>query len=237
MYSSYLHTVFADNGLHISDSTVNLLEKYTSLLTKWNKRLNLISRRDEENITRRHILGSVSFLFKFELRPYSSLIDVGTGGGLPGIPLGILNPQLRITLIDSIQKKINAVTEMLLELALSNIKAVCARAEDLAKKKEFKSAFDYVISRGVASTGDIVRWTKPFLKTNPSDTAWAPFKPHCQMVNPGSIILLKGGDLVEEIREATLKVKPRSINVYPITIRGSESAPDLVDKKIVVVYP
>ena len=209
---------------------------YVQKLLQWNTKINLVSRKDEENIWTRHILGSISFLFRFRIEQQSAVIDVGTGGGLPGIPLAIMLPDIRVTMIDSIQKKILAVTDILSHLQIKNARAVLGRADEIARKKEFEHLFDYVIARAVAPITDIVKWTNPLLKQNLGNQFPALQNRHT--IPRGSILLLKGGDLACEIDKANLKVKPRAMHVYPIIVEGIDaSAGDLHDKKLVVIYP
>src|SRR3990172_6606526 len=96
------------NGLSVSDDRLQLLERYVRQLLDWNKKLNLISRRDEENVWTRHILHSASLLFHLSLKQRARILDLGTGGGLPGIPIKILVPSFSVTLVDSINKKTTA---------------------------------------------------------------------------------------------------------------------------------
>ncbi len=120
-----LSRICRDNGLPLSDDQVDLLRRYVELLREWNAKINLISRRDEENIWWSHILHSLSILFFVTPGEGMRLLDLGTGGGLPGIPLAILRNDLHITMLDSIRKKTVAVQDMLDKLSLP-----AARVED-----------------------------------------------------------------------------------------------------------
>ncbi len=221
------------NNLNLSDRQIELLSRYVDLLLGWNEKINLISRKDSDNIWSRHILGSIAFLFHFSFHPKATLLDLGTGGGLPGIPLGIVRDDLQITLIDSTQKKIRAVRDMLASLKLSNVQAVAARAEEIGRKAEFSQKFDYVIARAVAPVSDILKWGRPFLapgrKTQPE-----PAKGNIPL---GSIVMLKGGDLAEEIAKARLHAKEASITTHTVVVDGLEESSDLYDKKIIIVQP
>ena len=226
-----------NNKYKVNERQIELFDKYVLHLLEWNKKINLVSRKDTENIWIKHILSSVALLFKYKFIPGSNIIDVGTGGGLPGIPLAIMDPDSHFMLIDSIQKKINAVDDIVKHLGLTNVQTKWGRAEELCRKKEFANHHDYVIARAVASITEIVKWCKPFLKIS------LPKKDHLVnddsnkiIVRRGSIILLKGGDLESEIEEAKIKVNPKNIEVYPIVINGIDSE-ELFDKKIVVIQP
>ena len=225
------------NDFPVSDVQIDLIERFVCALLEWNKKINLVSRRDESNIWSKHILGSVSFLFSVHVHPHSNILDIGTGGGLPGIPLAIVQPSLRVTLIDSIQKKYRAVKDMLSHLQLKNVDALCGRAEKLSKQKKYGHTFDYVIARGVGPIEDVVRWSEPFLKrVGKTGGTFHELNASRSIIPRRSVLLMKGGDLSKEIEEARMKLKPRVIKTYPIMIRGGEES-NLTDKKLVVIQP
>lgn len=226
-----------NNGLEISDAQLAAFEELAAGLLDWNKKINLISRTDEENIWSRHLLGSISFLFGASLPVSFTMADVGTGGGFPGLPLAILFPQARFTLIDSIQKKMLVVDDLIRALKLPNAVTRVGRAEDLSATEEYRGAFDFVVARAVAPANDLIKWTRPFLKTR-ENAPPADDRPRGTRLAlaPGVLLLLKGGDLSREIEESLIKVKPRWIRAYPITVDGADPA-DPVDKKLVIVQP
>src|SRR6185436_15910707 len=146
-----LRSLLRRNNLACGDNELEHLIKYSELLIGWNSKINLISRRDEENIVERHIVLSLAFLFKHSFAPGSAVLDIGTGGGLPGIPLAIVCPECRFTLIDSIQKKMKAVSNIVEELHSKNVTLLTGRAEELAKEEKHRGSFDYVVSRAVST--------------------------------------------------------------------------------------
>ena len=222
------------NNFDISEYRIELLDAYVLYILSWNRKINLISRRDEENVWSRHILGSIAFLFNYRIKSSSEIVDVGSGGGLPGVPLAIMLPGSRLTLIDSIQKKINALTDILSRLNLANVSALCGRAEDLSSQETVHHTFDYVIARAVGPIKDIVKRSERFLKPASIDGEGGIDK---HRIYPGAILLLKGGELTTELEQARVKLNPRAINSYSITIEGVDSSYELIDKKLVVVYP
>jgi len=199
-----LQAICKVNSLTLSETELSLLSRYASLLREWNAKINLISRKDEENIISRHILHSLTLRmpaicdYDFTNR---RVADVGTGGGLPGIPVRIVTSSLDITLIDSIQKKITACNEMIASLHLSNARAIVGRAEELARLKEHRQNYDAVVSRAVAPLDDLIKWCGGLLKRG------------------GILFSLKGGDLSEEI-ERSRKIKPvASIESKPLALK------------------
>ncbi|MFL3000993.1 MAG: 16S rRNA (guanine(527)-N(7))-methyltransferase RsmG [Cytophagales bacterium] len=161
---------------NISEKKLNTYNKLFDIYEKINVKINLISRKDFENFYLHHILHSLSII-KFELIPKKKLkiVDLGTGGGIPGIPLAIFYDDNKFFLVDSIRKKIKSVDRIIKELELENVKTYNDRIENL----EFNA--DIIICRSVSSIKNILKWTKNSLKKN------------------GKIILLKGGDVDKEL--------------------------------------
>ncbi|TAL69011.1 MAG: 16S rRNA (guanine(527)-N(7))-methyltransferase RsmG [Bacteroidetes bacterium] len=174
-------TICSANGIVLSKEQIRQIERYRDELVYWNEKVNLISRKDIENVLENHILHSLSVLKYLSLRIKSRCLDIGTGGGLPGIPIGIANPEVKMLLVDSIGKKIK-ITDMLAKHSGNKyIEAVNARVEDLVNKNEYNSYFDFVFARAVTDAEQIVKWSKKLLRQN------------------GKIVLYKGGDLKKEI--------------------------------------
>jgi len=136
------------NGLPVSDQQLEKLGQYVQLLQDWNTKLNLVSRGERKDIWTAHILHSISPLFLLDIQPALRVLDLGTGGGLPGIPLAIVRPDLQVMLVDSIRKKIAAVQDILARLSLPNVGAVASRVEDLPRTSGFEH-FDIVVARAL----------------------------------------------------------------------------------------
>ncbi len=203
-------TICSANGLPLDPVQDLEIERYATLLAEWNSKINLISRKDEAHILDRHILHSLVLampgmsdhpICDYDFRNKRA-IDIGTGGGLPGIPLKIVIPSIDITLVDSTKKKIASVNEIIAELGLTGIRAIAARAEDLAKFPEHAAAYDVIVSRAVAPLEDLANWSRSLLK---------PF---------GVLFSLKGGDLSEEIRRANRLKSIASIEIKPLDLHG-----------------
>jgi 16S rRNA (guanine527-N7)-methyltransferase len=193
-------------GKYFSDLTTEQqaqLKALQPLYSEWNARINVISRKDIESLYGRHVLHSLAIAGVCSFKPGARVIDIGTGGGFPGIPLAIFFPEVSFTLADSIGKKIKVVSEIAQAIGLKNVEAVHARAESLGK-----SSFDFAVSRAVAPLGTLWAWAKPLLRVGRMSEEYG-----------NGLICLKGGDLAQEFAESG--VKPR---VLPISELFEEEA-------------
>ena len=152
---------------------------------------------------------------------------------MPGIPLRILNPAIEMTLIDSTQKKIVAVQDMIQRLGLVDCQAVWSRAEDLGKSSRYKGRYDYVVARAVAPLKDLVKWSSGFLKIADAEPKHE-IVSDPRTVNPPALIALKGGDVEKETSQARRLDGVKMVNVVNLMFRGSEQLLES-DKKIIVV--
>ncbi len=158
-------------------------EQLGPLYREWNEKINVISRRDIDNLYTHHILHSLGIAKILTFQKHARILDLGTGGGLPGIPLAILYPEVQFTLIDGTRKKIKVVEEISQAIGLKNVKAKHQRAEEL------KGQFDFVVCRAVARLEKLVAWSLPLLRDKQ------------QHALPNGLLTLKGGRLKEEIKE------------------------------------
>ena len=227
-----LQKLIRQNEILIEPAQFKQLETYVDLLLDWNKKINLISRKDEGQIWINHILLSLSFCFQFHFPRRSRILDIGTGGGLPGIPLSILYPDTEFLLTDSIRKKARAVESMINVLGLKNVSIAWARAEELQASSEFRP-FDTVIARSVSVITNLASWSLPLLRSVAAET---PVPPSGKLLLPApALVSLKGGDIAGEIREA-IRVHPGAVfEVIAFSFVGQESLLNQ-DKKFVVVW-
>ncbi len=159
---------------NLTDIQLHQLEQLLPLYKEWNEKINVISRKDIDNFYVHHVLHSLSIATFFEFKKDETILDIGTGGGFPGIPLAIFFPETKFTLTDSIAKKITVVNAVKDALHLQNVTTKIARAESISEK------FDYIVTRAVAPMNDLLFWSK---------------NKHAK-----KIIALKGGDLTEELK-------------------------------------
>jgi len=165
----------------LTELQIERFSRLEELYTLWNNQINVISRKDTENFYERHVLHSLGIAKIMNFKVGSDILDIGTGGGFPGIPLAILFPNCQFTLVDSIGKKIKVVNEVAIALDLKNVQGIHARAENINKK------FDFIVSRAVTAMPAFLTWVdKKFKKGNINEL-------------PNGILYLKGGDLIEEM--------------------------------------
>ena len=169
------------NFPNLTEIQIEQFSKLAALYKFWNEQINVISRKDIDEIYTHHILHSLGIAKVQSFLPNSKVLDIGTGGGFPGIPLAILFPETQFYLVDSIGKKIKVVNEVSTALGLTNIKAEHMRAELV------KEEFDFIVSRAVTKMDDFVKWTKGKIAK----------KQNHEIKN--GILYLKGGDLTEEL--------------------------------------
>ena len=153
--------------LTVSEKQIEQFIKYYELLTEWNSFMNLTAITEFDEVIKKHFVDSVSLvraISDIKEKEYT-LIDVGTGAGFPGIPLKIMFPNLNVVLLDSLNKRVSFLNEVIEKLELTDIKAFHGRAEDFAKKKEFRECFDYCVSRAVANLATLSEYCLPFVKT------------------------------------------------------------------------
>ena len=163
-------------------------EQLEPLYKEWNERINVISRKDIEALAEHHILHSLAIAKFCSFTPNTEILDVGTGGGFPGIPLAIFFPECRFTLVDAIGKKIKVVQAVADAIGLKNVTALHTRCESLRQQ------FDFVVSRAVTDLPSFIGWVWPLIKTGAKQAV------------PNGIIYLKGGDLQEELAKTVKKL-------------------------------
>jgi 16S rRNA (guanine527-N7)-methyltransferase len=190
---------------YFADFTPQQLQQFAALdelYKDWNSKINVISRKDIEGLYEKHILHSLGIAAVFSFPDGSSVIDIGTGGGFPGIPLAIFFPNVQFHLVDSIGKKLKVVDDVASQLQLSNVTTQHIRAEEIKNRK-----FDFAVSRAVAPLKDLWSWARPLLKR----ASAIPLETTGDQPTAPGLICLKGGDLAGEIQESGCR--PRLIEL------------------------
>ena len=171
-----------DMGVSFSVKQTEQFFEYMNLLIEWNEKMNLTAITEPDEIILKHFIDSITILK--ELEDGSKLVDVGTGAGFPGIPLSIMNPSLKITLVDSLNKRLIFLQEVVNKLKLENIEIVHARAEEFGQNKKYREQFDISTSRAVANLATLSEYLIPLVKIG------------------GKVISMKASDVKQELNEA-----------------------------------
>lgn len=179
----YLRTCAKQLDIELSDQQLNQFSIYYEMLIERNKVMNLTAITEKQEVIIKHFLDSIAVL-KYADWDQEKVLDIGTGAGFPGIPLKIVKPNLKLTLLDSLNKRINFLNDVIAELGLDNITAIHGRAEDYARDKEYRGQFDYVVSRAVANLATLTEYCLPYVKLN------------------GYFISYKSGNIKEELNNS-----------------------------------
>lgn len=177
----------------LTEVQIGQFRKLESLYREWNAKINVISRKDIDHLAERHVLHSLGIAKIIQFRRGTRVLDVGTGGGFPGIPLAICFPEVQFHLIDSIGKKIKVVKAITEQLGLENVTSEQARTEDISGK------YDFIVSRAVTTLPLLVKWVSPFILKENFNTL------------QNGILYIKGGDFTEEL--PSLNKKHKTINL------------------------
>ena len=195
---------------NLSENQKEQFRKLETLYKDWNLKINVVSRKDIDELYLRHVLHSLGIAKFIEFKNGSSILDVGTGGGFPGVPLAILFPEVKFTLVDSIGKKIKVVNEVVEGLGLTNVTTINARVEEIPDQ------FDFIVSRAVAAMPTFVHWVKGKIKKE------------SKHAKRNGILYLKGGDLQDELKAY------KTAEIYELTDYFEE---DFFETKKMVYLP
>lgn len=189
---------FKEAGIELTEYQLKQFGIYYHEILNWNQRINLISKKDESRIIERHFLESSAFSLFQVFQGSQSVLDLGSGGGFPGVPLKIMHPQLSMTLLDSKRMKALFLKRLVEKLNLNDVEVLCERAEVAALKSPYHHGFDVVVSRAVAALPTLYKWAQPFLKAK------------------GALMAVKGSNVSQEIRNLKHEFPNLTIEVKPI---------------------
>ena len=178
-----------DVGLELTTEQYDQFITYMRLLQEWNEKINLTAILEDEEIIKKHFIDSIKAFKRDEFKKNVNMIDVGTGAGFPGIPIAIMNPNINVTLLDSLNKRIKFLDIVISKLGLKNIKTIHSRAEDGARNKKLREKFDIATSRAVANMSVLSEYCLPYVKGG------------------GKFIALKGPAVDQEIEESDVAIK------------------------------
>lgn len=198
-YQLVLKESFEKIGLKLNEQQMEQFLIYYEYLIEKNEVMNLTAITEYEEVVLKHFVDSVSLIKVIDLEKVNTLIDVGTGAGFPGIPLKIVFPHLKVVLLDSLNKRILFLNELIDKLRFENITAIHARAEDAARKREYREQFDLCVSRAVANLSSLSEYCLPFVKKGGLFVAYKSEKAASEIEQAGKAIALLGGRVGERI--------------------------------------
>lgn len=180
-------------GVSLTEEQINQFLKYYELLVEWNGFMNLTAITDYDEVMKKHFVDSLSLIRTYDVNKKASVIDVGTGAGFPGLALKIAYPNLQVTLLDSLNKRINFLNEVISQLGLTGVKTVHGRAEDFAKPDKLRGRFDLCVSRAVANMSTLSEYCLPFVKLGGEFISYKSEKINEEMNVAKNAIALLGG--------------------------------------------
>ena len=189
----------SEYSIDISEKQLSSFERYYELLIEWNEKINLTAITEKEDVYVKHFLDSVSIIKICDLNQFDNLIDVGTGAGFPGIPIKILFPHLKITLLDSLNKRLVFLNTVIEELGLTDICTIHGRAEDIARLPEYRDKYDICVSRAVANLSTLSELCLPFVKKDGYFISYKSDKINNEINESKNAIQLLGGNIGSEV--------------------------------------
>jgi 16S rRNA (guanine527-N7)-methyltransferase len=213
-------------GIDLSEYQYNQFIKYMKLLQEWNEKINLTAIIEDEEIIKKHFIDCIKAFKSENITKAKTIIDVGTGAGFPGLPIAIMNPNVEVTLLDSLNKRINFLNLVVEELSLKNVKTIHSRAEDGARNKELREKFDVATSRAVANMAVLSEFCLPYVKVN------------------GYFVALKGPAIEDELKDGQKAINTLGgefKNIIEVKIEESDLKHNIVEikkiKQCPKVYP
>ncbi len=221
-YFDILKEACINEGLEFDEIKYNQFIKYKDMVKEWNEKINLTAITEDSEIIKKHFIDSIK-AFKFTpLKNAKRIIDVGTGAGFPGIPLKIVNPNIEVVLLDSLNKRVNFLNEVIKALGLKGITAVHGRAEDFARENNYRERFDSAVSRAVANMAVLSELCLPYVKVS------------------GHFVALKGPAVEEEIKDgekAVVTLGGKLEEILEVDVEGTDLNHNLVVVKKVKETP
>ena len=213
MFKEELAKAAAEYGISLSDTQMEQYNRYFELLVEWNEKINLTAITEPKEVAIKHMIDSITAYDENLFKDGTTVIDVGTGAGFPGLPLKIFCPEIKLTLMDSLNKRIKFLQTVVEELGLKDVECVHARAEEGARNKNYRESFDIAVSRAVARLPILCEYCLPFVKKG------------------GHFIALKGMQYNDEVEEAAKAIKVMGgskTEIRPVKL------PELDDKRAVI---
>ena len=222
IYFQLMKEACEEVGLELKEEQYNKFIDYMKLLQDWNEKINLTAITEDEDIIKKHFIDCIKIFKSDAVRDAKKIIDVGTGAGFPGLPIAIMNPDVKVVLLDSLNKRINFLNTVASKLGLKNVETIHSRAEDGARNVELREKFDVATSRAVANMAVLSEFCMPYVKLN------------------GYFVALKGPSIDEELREGQKAITTLGGNlerVLEVTIEETDLKHNIVEVKKISKCP
>ena len=222
IYFQLMKEACEEVGLELKEEQYNKFIDYMKLLQEWNEKINLTAITEDEDIIKKHFIDCIKIFKSDAVRDAKNIIDVGTGAGFPGLPIAIMNPDVKVVLLDSLNKRINFLNTVASKLGLKNVETIHSRAEDGARNVELREKFDVATSRAVANMAVLSEFCMPYVKLN------------------GYFVALKGPSIDEELREGQKAITTLGGNlerVLEVTIEETDLKHNIVEVKKISKCP
>ena len=187
-------------GVELNDRQVQQFVKYYEILVEWNSFMNLTGITEYEEVVQKHFVDSLVLSKAIDVNQITNLIDIGTGAGFPGIPLKIAYPHLKVTLLDSLQKRIKFLNEVVMQLGLENVETIHGRAEDFAKPSMKRESYDICVSRAVANLASLSEYCLPYVKVEGYFVPYKSGKIDEELANARKAVFVLGGKIEDEVK-------------------------------------
>lgn len=217
-----MKTASNDVGLEFTEGQYEQFIKYMRFLQEWNEKINLTAITEDEEVVKKHFIDCIKAFKSDKIKNAKTIIDVGTGAGFPGLPIAIMNPNVEVTLLDSLNKRINFLNLVVRELGLKNVKTIHSRAEDGARKPELREKFDIATSRAVANMAVLSEFCMPYVKKG------------------GYFVALKGPSIDEELENGSNAIKilgGELKDIIEISIEETDLKHNIVEVKKIKTCP
>lgn len=219
---------FDKMGISLTDEMCLSFHKYSRLLREWNEVMNLTAITDEDEIILKHFADSASVLSYMDIPKNATAIDIGTGAGFPGLPVKIVRPDIKMTLVDSLNKRVNFLKTVCDEISLENVECIHARAEELSRKSDKRESFDYCLSRAVAALNVLAEYCLPFVKVGGYLAALKGPNAYKEIEEGKKAIDVLGGKLVE-VKE--IEIPYTDLKHTLVVIEKNKSTPSVYPRK------
>ena len=227
-YYDILTAAASSVGMEFDDIKYEKFIKYRDLLKEWNEKVNLTAITEDEEIIKKHFIDCMK-IFKFKpLKDAGKIIDIGTGGGFPGIPIKIMRTDVEIVLLDSLKKRINVLNDILKNIGIEDVSTVHGRAEDYAQTSEYREKFDAVVSRAVANLAALSEFCLPYVKVGGYFVAMKGPSVEDEVINAKRAIGILGGKL-EDIME--VEIEDSDLNHNLVIIKKIKNTPKQYPRK------